>query len=61
MIGDEAMNIEKHDEALAAYSAVLSLGPPSPNPVLTGWVSAMLIRGQAHEALDAAAKVCIAW
>ena len=55
------MNIEKHHEALAAYSAVLSLGPPSPNPVLTRWVNAMLIRGQAHEALGAAAKVCIAW
>ena len=57
-IGDEASNLKKHDAAVAAYSTALLLGPTTPNTVLMKWASRMLIRGSAHEALSAAAKVC---
>ena len=57
-IGDEASNIKNHDEAVAAYSTALLLSPSSPNNVLIKWASRMLVRGSAHEALSAAAKVC---
>ena len=57
-IGDEASNITKHDEAVAAYSTALLLGPSAPNTILMKWASRMLVRGSAHEALSAAAKVC---
>ena len=56
-IGDEASNINKHDEAVAAYSTALLLIPPAPNTVLIKWASRMLVRGSAHEVLNAAAKV----
>ena len=59
-IGDEASNIEKHDEAVAAYSTALLLGPSDPNNVLIKWARRMLVRGSAHEALSAAVKVCSA-
>ena len=57
-IGDEASNTTKHDEAIAAYSAALLLGPSAPNSLLIKWASRMLIHGSAHEASSAAAKVC---
>ena len=57
-IGDEASNIKAYDQALAAYSTALSLGPSNPNPVLVKWASAMLTRGSVDEALGAAEKVC---
>jgi hypothetical protein len=57
-IGDEASNIEKHDEAVAAYSSALLLSPSAPSTVLIKWASRMLIRGPAHEAVSTAAKVC---
>jgi phosphate uptake regulator len=59
-IGDEALNITKHDEAVADYSTVLLLGPSAPNTVLIKWVSRMLIRDSTNEALSAAVKVCFA-
>ena len=59
-IGDEASNIQKHDEAVAAYSTALFLSPSDPNNVLMKWARRMLVRGSAHEALSAAAKVCSA-
>ena len=50
--------MKKPDEAVAAYSTALSLGPSAPNAVLVKWASKVLIRGSAHEALGAVAKVC---
>ena len=58
IIGDEASNIKKHDEALAAFSTVLSFGPSTPNNVLIKWANTASIHGSANEALDAATKVC---
>lgn len=58
IIGDEASNVKRHDEAITAYSAALSLSPLTPNAVLTKWASTILIHGSAEEALGAAAKVC---
>ncbi|KAF8548436.1 hypothetical protein OG21DRAFT_1489393 [Imleria badia] len=55
-VGDEASNAEKRNEAVAAYSAVLSLGPSNPNPVLMKWARMMLIGGSVQEALSVAAK-----
>jgi hypothetical protein len=49
----KASNVEKHDDALAVYSTLLSLTPLTPNTVLTKWASAMLIRGSTNEALRA--------
>ena len=57
-IGDKASNIKKDDEAVAAYSTALLLRPSAPNTLLIKWASGMLIRGSAHEAVSAAAKVC---
>ena len=59
-IGDEASNIQNHDEAVVAYSTSLLLGPSDPNNVLIKWASRMLVRGSAHEALSTAVKVCSA-
>ena len=59
-IGDEASNIQKHDEAVAAYSTSLLLGPSDPNNVLIKWARRMLVRGSAHDVLSAAVKVCSA-
>jgi hypothetical protein len=60
-IGDEASNNKKHDEAVAAYSTALLLGPSAPDTLLIKWASRMLVRGSAHDALSAAAKVCSPW
>ena len=57
-IGDEALNVGKLDEALAAYSMALSHSPKNPNTILTKWASTILIRSSPKEALGAAAKVC---
>ena len=57
-IGDEASNIKNDDEAVAAYSTALLLGPSDPNTVLIKWANRMVNRGSAHEALSAAVKVC---
>jgi hypothetical protein len=56
--GDEASNIEKHDDAVVAYSTALLLGPSAPDTVLIKWAGRMLIRGSVHEVLGAVAKVC---
>lgn len=58
IIGDEASNIKKHDEALAAYSTVLSLGPSTPNTALMKWANTVSIHGSVNEALGVAIKVC---
>ena len=58
IIGDEASNMKKPDEALAAYSAILSLWPLTPNNVLTKWANTVLIHSSVNEALDIATKVC---
>lgn len=60
LIGDQASSTEKHDEALAAYSIALSLGPQTPNHVLVKWASMISIRSSANEVMGAAAEVCIA-
>jgi tetratricopeptide (TPR) repeat protein len=54
--GDEASNIEKHDDAVVAYSTALLLGPSAPDTVLIKWAGRMLIRGSVHEVLGAVAK-----
>lgn len=56
-IGDQASAVEKHDEALEAYSAALSLGPSTANILLTKWAAKMLLRHSANEILGTAAKV----
>ena len=56
-IGDEASEINKHDEALAAYSTALFLGPSTLNRVLIKWANTMLLRRSTNEALDIATKV----
>ncbi|KAI9461366.1 WD40-repeat-containing domain protein [Boletus coccyginus] len=55
-VGDEASNAGKQDEAGAAYSTALLLGPTTLNAVLTKWASIMLSRGSADEASRAATK-----
>ena len=55
--GNEALKVEKYDEALAAYSAALSLSPSTSRTLLIEWVGLILVRGSANGALDAAAKV----
>ena len=55
--GDEASKAEKYDEALAAYSTALSLCPSMSRTLPIKWVRLILVRGSAHEALDAVAKV----
>ena len=55
--GDEALKVEKYDEALAAYSTALSLSPSTLRTLLTKWAKLILVIGSANEALDAAAKV----
>jgi len=56
-VGDEASNAGKSDEAVAAYSAALELGPPVPHDIMMKWVSMVLKNGSAHEASRAATKV----
>ena len=56
-IGDDAVNAEKRDEAVGAYSTALLLSPSTSNALLIKWASMMLIRGSANEALTAAAEV----
>lgn len=58
IVGDEATNVGGYDEAISAYSTVLSLGSLTPNTVLNKWARMMLIRGTVHEALSVASKVC---
>ncbi|KAI9455062.1 hypothetical protein HD554DRAFT_298615 [Boletus coccyginus] len=55
-VGDEASTAGKRDEAVAAYSTALSLGPSTPNTIMIKWVSMILKNGSAHEALSAATK-----
>ena len=55
--GDEALKVEKYDEALAVYSTALSLPPSMSRTLLMKWVRLILAHGSANEALDAAAKV----
>ncbi|KAI9571086.1 WD40-repeat-containing domain protein [Boletus coccyginus] len=55
-VGDEALNADKRDEAIAAYSTALSLGPTVPNAVTCKWANMILKRGSALEALSAANK-----
>ena len=57
-IGDEASKVDNRDEALRAYSVALSLGPPSPNHLLSKWARPMLLHGSPNKTLDAARKVC---
>ena len=58
-IGDEASKTEDHEKTLAAYSAALSLDPPSPDILLIKWASTMLLLNSTHEVLDVATgKVC---
>ena len=56
--GDETSHAMKHDEAVAAYSAALSLTFQVSDTVLNEWARIILIRRSASEALGAAAKVC---
>jgi len=56
-VGDEASDAGKQDEAIAAYSIVLSLGPSIPNAVLAKWAKMTLSHGSADEASSAATKV----
>lgn len=57
-MGDEALNGEKRENAIAAYSAALSLGPPTSSSALRKWTNALLTGGSADGALSSAAKVC---
>jgi len=50
------LNAEKCDEAVASYSAALSLGPSTPNAITMKWVNTILKNGSAREALNAATK-----
>ena len=56
-MGDEASEIDKHDEAFATYSTVLCLGASTSNRMLIKWANTMLLRRSTHEALDVATKV----
>ena len=56
-IGDEE-KVENRDEALRAYSIALSLGPPSPDGLLSKWARMMLLHGSPNETFDTATKVC---
>ncbi|KAN0091542.1 hypothetical protein V8E55_005108 [Tylopilus felleus] len=56
-LGDDASNVGKRDEALAAYFTALSFTSSTPNTVvLTKWVRMMLIRRSGKETLSAASK-----
>ncbi|KAI9456190.1 WD40-repeat-containing domain protein [Boletus coccyginus] len=55
-IGDEASNTDKWNEAVAAYSTALSLGPTIPNTIMSKWANTTLKRGSAREASSAANK-----
>ena len=55
--GDEASNAGNRDEAIAAYSTVLLLGPTVPNAILTKWANMILFRSSPDEASSAATKV----
>jgi len=57
-VGDEASNAGKRDEAAAAYSTALSLGPLTPNALLMKWAGVIMIRDSVDEALRAASSVC---
>ncbi|KAI9456181.1 WD40-repeat-containing domain protein [Boletus coccyginus] len=55
-IGDEASNTDKWDDAVAAYSTALSLGPTVPNAITCKWANMILKRNSAYEASSAANK-----
>ena len=55
--GDEASNAKQQDEALAAYSAALSISASTSNAVLAKWASVMLVRYSVPETLSATIKV----
>ncbi|KAI9571053.1 hypothetical protein HD554DRAFT_2169413 [Boletus coccyginus] len=55
-VGDNALNADKCNEAIAAYSTTLSLGPTIPNTIVFKWANMILIRGSTIEALSAAIK-----
>ncbi|KAI9571750.1 hypothetical protein HD554DRAFT_1817238 [Boletus coccyginus] len=55
-VGDETSNTGKLDEAIAAYSIVLSLDPSVPNAVLMKWAKMMLSRGSVDEVSGAATE-----
>lgn len=55
--GDDASNAMKHDEAIAAYFAALSISHSTLDTLLLKWASKALIHCTANEALGAATKV----
>ncbi|KAI9455061.1 hypothetical protein HD554DRAFT_2042888 [Boletus coccyginus] len=60
-VGDEASTAGKRDEAVAAYSTALLLGPSTPNAIMMKWATIILENGSPHRALSAATKVCSLW
>lgn len=56
-IADDALKIKHHDEVLATYATVLTLGPSTPTSLLMKWAGAMLLRSSTSEMLDVATKV----
>ncbi|KAI9456188.1 WD40-repeat-containing domain protein [Boletus coccyginus] len=56
IVGDEASNADKWDEAITAYSTALSLGPTIPNTMMFKWANMALKRGSAREASSTATK-----
>jgi len=56
-VGDEASNVDEREEAVAAYSTALSLGPIVPNTIIFKWANMVLKRRSVHEASSAANKV----
>ena len=58
-VGDEASETGNLDEALAAYSTALFLGPSTPKGLFIKWASRMLLRNPTGEVLEAAIKVCV--
>ena len=56
-MGDEASEIDQHDEAFATYCIALFLCPSTSNRVLIKWTNTMLLRSSTNEALDVATKV----
>jgi len=55
-IGDDALSAEKHDEALEAFSTILSFGSGAPESVLAKWTSTMMSHSSVNETLRAAGK-----
>ena len=57
LIGDEASNVEKYDEALIDYATALSLSSSAPNAILMKWAKLVLTHGTLNDALSTATKV----